>query len=230
MSLPNTLFSVKINDLIMNKQDRYQTSHLNESLFEPGSGSRVLKNLLGIKRKRAMDQAEGETLRIATDRLIRTYAQDYCFKEEDIQKMHKLWLSDIYEWAGNYRNVNISKGGFPFATAEYVPKLMKEFHKDFLRKHTPCNFKTRDRIIQALAEVHTELVLIHPFREGNGRLARILATLMAIQAELPLLDFTDIKGPIQKKYYRAVQAGLDRNYEPMKEIFDLILDRSMKNY
>ena len=214
----------------MNKQDRYQTSHLNESLFEPGSGSRVLKNLLGIKRKREMDQAEGETLRIATDRLIRTYAQDYRFIEEDIQKMHKLWLSGIYEWAGNYRNVNISKGGFPFATAEHVPKLMKEFQKDFLRKHTPCNFKTRDRIIQALAEVHTELVLIHPLREGNGRLARILATLMAIQAELPLLDFTDIKGPIQTRYYRGVQTGLDRNYVPMKEIFDLILDRSMKNY
>ncbi len=35
-------------------------------------------------------------------------------------------------------------------------------------------------------EVHEELVLIHPFREGNGRVARLLSTLMAFQAGLPM--------------------------------------------
>jgi cell filamentation protein len=55
--------------------------------------------------------------------------------------------------------------------------------------NTPCNFKDRTEILHALAETHIELVLIHPFREGNGRVARILSTLMALQAGLPLLDF-----------------------------------------
>lgn len=41
----------------------------------------------------------------------------------------------------------------------------------------------------ALAETHAELMLIHPFRDGNGRLGRLLATLMALQAGLPVLDF-----------------------------------------
>jgi len=49
-----------------------------------------------------------------------------------------------------------------------------------------------EEVIKALAVVHTELVLIHPFRaEGNGRVARMLATLMALQAGLPPLDFSD---------------------------------------
>jgi len=43
-----------------------------------------------------------------------------------------------------------------------------------------------------MAVVHVELVLIHPFRDGNGRVARILSILMGLQAGLPALDFGDI--------------------------------------
>ena len=62
-----------------------------------------------------------------------------------------------------------------------------------------------------------ELMLIHPFREGNGRLGRILATLMALQAGLPVLDFSELDGERRKEYFAAVRAGLDRNY---REIFE----------
>ena len=81
--------------------------------------------------------------------------------------MHKIWLGDIYDWAGEYRQVNVSKGDFNFAASLHIPQLMAEFEKGPLRKHTPCNFKSMERVFQALAEVHVELVLIHPFREGT---------------------------------------------------------------
>ena len=45
---------------------------------------------------------------------------------------------------------------------------MAELQKGPLHKHTPCNFKSPERVIQALAEVHVELVLIHPF-QGRKR-------------------------------------------------------------
>lgn len=81
--------------------------------------------------------------------------------------------------------------------------------------------------MSALAEVHVELVLIHPFREGNGRIARVLSTLMALQAGLPLLDFSLIAGRRKNDYFAAIQAGLDRNYERMERIFAEIIDRSL---
>ncbi|WP_342792645.1 Fic family protein [Geomonas ferrireducens] len=69
------------------------------------------------------------------------------------------------------------------------------------------------------AEVHVELMLIHPFREGSGRLWRMLATLMALQAGLPILDFSDWDGETREPYFAAVRAGLDRDYIPMQKLF-----------
>lgn len=212
----------------MNSADRYNTSSLPEAQFEPGSRGRVLKNNLGIKRKREIDEAESIALKTAIDKLVSMYDRDHRFTAEDIRTMHKIWLGEIYEWAGEYRQVNVSKGDFHFAAAQYIPQLMAEFEKGSLRKHTPCNFKSMERIFQALAEVHVELVLIHPFREGNGRVARILSTLMAFQAGLPMLNFRDITGKKRKDYFDAISSGLDRDYKPMETLFEKIISTSEK--
>lgn len=81
--------------------------------------------------------------------------------------------------------------------------------------------------MRALAETHVELVLIHPFREGNGRVARILSMLMALQAGLPLLDFSVIAEDKKQDYFAAVQAGLDRDYSPMERLFAEIIEQSL---
>ncbi len=81
---------------------------------------------------------------------------------------------------------------------------MTEFERDQLRRFTPCNFTDRASIVQALGEVHVELMLIHPFCEGNGRLGRLLATLMGLQAGLPLLDFSEMDGWRKKEYFAVV--------------------------
>jgi cell filamentation protein len=212
----------------MKKHGRYDVSHLAESQFEPGSRGRVLRNKIGIIRKREMEEIETQALQVVIDTLFGKYDADYRFKESDIKAIHKLWLGEIYEWAGEYRQVNLSKDDFTFAAANQIPKLMSEFEKSVLRKHTPCNFKNHKRIIQALTEAHVEFVLIHPFREGNGRLVRILSTIMASQAGLPILDFADITGRKRKNYFAAIRDGLDRNYEPMEEIFTSIIKRTLK--
>jgi cell filamentation protein len=122
--------------------------------------------------------------------------------------------------------VNLIKDDLPFAAAAQIPRLMQAFEEGPLRRHTPCSFTTRNRVIEALSEVHVEFILIHPFRDGNGRAGRILSTLMALQANLPLLDFRPIQGRTKGDYFAAVRAGLDRNYRPMEEIFRLVLNRT----
>ena len=100
---------------------------------------------------------------------------------------------------------------------------MDEFERDTLYKHTPCNFKSSERVIQALAKVHVELVLIHPFREGNGRVARILSTIMVFQAGLLMLNFKDITDRKRKEYFAAINRGLSRDYKPMERLLRELL-------
>lgn len=207
---------------------RYSTHGIEE--FERGSNNRVLKNLLGIKHKRQMDIAESDTYDKITVKAMDSYDKSHSFTENDICLIHKLWLGKIYSWAGEYRNVNMSKGNFQFAAAYLVPKLMAEFEKKILNKVTPCNYTNLNEVAEAIAVVHTEFILIHPFREGNGRLGRLISVLMGLQADLPILNFESIKGKKKQEYILAVQAGLDRNYEPMKQVFQSIIQKTLRLY
>lgn len=214
----------------MKKSKRYDTSHLIEDQYEPGSHGRVLSNLLHITHKREMDVAEAERSAHMITILAERFDRDHCFTASDICDIHRIWLGEIYAWAGQYRQVNMSKDGFDFAMARYIPSLMQEFEKKTLEKYTPCTFSTEEEIISALAVVHTELMLIHPFREGNGRAGRLLAVVMAFQAGLPGLDYMGLRGKKRKEYFAAVQAGIDRDYEPMKKVFSSVLSRTRRTH
>lgn len=96
-------------------------------------------------------------------------------------------------------------------------------------KYVPTARGPQDADQKALkGVVHPELMLIHPFREGNGRVGRFLAILMALQAGLPPLDFHGIKGRTRLEYFAAVQAGLDRDYRPMEKIMSGVIRRTLR--
>lgn len=211
----------------MNPDDRYDASGLPEAQFEPGSNNHVLRNRLGITSKQMMDNTEAKALEKALNILVRKIDEDHPFTAEDLCYCHRIWLGEVYEWAGQYRQVNVSKDDFLFATAAHIPSLMTKFEQDVLGRWTPCRFPTRQDILRALAETHVELVLIHPFRDGNGRLARLLSTLMALQAGLPLLNFHRLTGERKRAYFGAIQAGMNKDYAPMEKVFDEIIAESL---
>jgi len=205
------------------------TGHI-EGQYEPGSRGRVLRNLLSVKNKRAMYALESQALFTALETAIAKYDRDHRFTADDLCSMHRSWLGGIYAWAGKYRQVNLEKGGLPFAAAHLVPRLMTDFEKQVLAVYTPCRFSSHQEIAHALAVAHVELLLIHPFREGNGRLARMLASLMSFQAGLPPLDFGELKGERKKEYFAAVRAGFDRDYDPMTKIFCGLIERTLRRH
>ena len=167
-----------------------------------------------------MDRVEQRSLFQTTEWALSAFTADHRFSSDDIQLIHRKWLGHIYSWAGEYRQVNVSKGGFMFAAAAQVPRLMAEFEAEHLTRSASPRTTPADKLL-ALAQTHAELLLIHPFREGNGRLARLLATLMALQAGFRQPAFESLLGHHRVEYFAAVRAGLDRNYEPMRRLFAL---------
>ena len=134
----------------MKRSGRYDTSHLLEDQYEPGSRRLVLKNRLGIRSPREMDQVETEALKRTEDTFFRMYDRTHRFTALDVCQMHKVWLGEIYDWAGRYRQVKICKSSFSFAFPAQISKLMDELEEGPLRKHTPCSFESQESIIQAL--------------------------------------------------------------------------------
>jgi len=209
---------------------RYQVP--NNEDFEPGSHDSVLKNYLGITSSSEIEALEEQELKRIIVELEGLFNQNYQFISEDLCAIHEGWLGDIYPMAGKYRSVSMSKGDFPFAAPTQIEKLMEAFEEQYLKKYTPCNFKSINEVIEALAIVHVEFILIHPFREGNGRLGRLLASLMANQANLPPLNFEPIDQNINPQgfeyYIRGIHKGLDCNYQLMSNIFREVIEISKK--
>lgn len=199
-----------------------------EGTFQPGSRGRVLANRLGIVRVRDMQVAETRALLDLTDALLDEVGVAQRFTVTDLCRWHRRWLGDIYPWAGEYRQVNMGKGGFQFASAHLIHGLMADFGRDVLAAHTPCEGMDDTQLIAALARTHAEFILIHPFREGNGRLARLLNTLMALQAGLPVLDFDGLRGHAKREYIGAIHAALGTDYAPLERIFARVLWRTRR--
>lgn len=199
--------------------------------FEPDSNNEVLKNYLNIKLKEKIEILEKQELERTELELIKIFDENHQFAADDVCNIHRLWLGDIYPSAGKYRTVRMEKDGFPFAMPDRISILMKELENKYLVKYTPCHFSDSNELAYALAIVHVELILVHPFREGNGRTARLLADLMAMQAKKPPLNFGLIDQTKHHnnfgEYIMAIHAGLDGNYEPMQNIFIKLLGQSL---
>ncbi len=211
---------------------RYTTIGNPELEYEPGSNRRVLRNLLGVKRKHEMDQVEYEALLRAQRAYLERVTPETQFTAQMLCQMHRDWLGEIYEWAGRYRNVDMEKEGFRWPPATRVPEHMERFESTLLRVYTPCRPAPIHEIALRIAIIHAELLFIHPFREGNGRLSRWLADLMAMQANYPPPDygFTG-KGSKARRsaYLQAVIRGYLQDYEPLTVFFLEALRRSLRD-
>lgn len=82
-------------------------------------------------------------------------------KFSTLQAIHRYLFEDIYEFAGEIRKVNMAKGNFRFAPLMYLDAALEN-----IDKMPQADF---DEII----EKYVEMNIAHPFREGNGRSARI---------------------------------------------------------
>jgi len=158
---------------------KYHASDSGE--YEPGSHGRVLKNLLGLTKKTAMDAEEVKGYAKALRFVIENITLDQQLTVTDINAIHKLFFSDLYSWAGKPREVNLTKEGFTFPSAQFLEQTLNTFEQEILKPNTPC-FCTQEQVLKKIAQVHLELLFIHPYREGNGRTARIIATILAMQA------------------------------------------------
>tara|TARA_R110001592_G_scaffold29089_1_gene105842 strand:- start:83 stop:670 length:588 start_codon:yes stop_codon:yes gene_type:complete len=154
--------------------DRYDSQ--NDHYLIPGSST--LKNLLNITDLDALEHAERE-ITAASSRLIQFGEPPYDMAY--LQQLHHDLFCNLYAWAGQIRNVDISKGGTRFCTADrIVPEASKLFTQ--LQQHDWLRGLSPELMAERMAYFYSEFNMIHPFREGNGRVQRLLFEHLALSA------------------------------------------------
>ena len=123
----------------------------------------ALENKLGISNSAELAREEERLSKIRAIELFETnYLSTLKAGSVDaLSKIHAFLFSDIYEFAGQIRTVNIAKGNFRFAPLMYLDAALENIEK--------MPQSTFDEIV----EKYVEMNVAHPFREGNGRSTRI---------------------------------------------------------
>ncbi len=204
------------------KRMRKYTLNSAETYYQPGSGDRVLINKLGIVDEQQMEEIESGLLLLLYQRLFIDTKPPENLAFQHIREWHRQWLGNVYEWAGKLRNANVAKGNFHFASADRIPALASGFDIEFLSQFSLLPSLSQADLVRYLAECHVEFILIHPFREGNGRLSRLLFDVLSARAGRGLLDYS-LWDEHRDFYFKAIQAGVSGNLNPMMRLVNDIL-------
>lgn len=146
--------------------------------------SDVLKNKLNIHDKAELKQAEEEFTAVKQLVLLQKPMKGR-FTKTHLMRIHRFLFEDVYPFAGHIRREQISKGDTTF----YPPEMIdRQLNRIFDEIHTKELLSERNSKIQIqnLSHVMSELNIIHPFREGNGRSIRELIRCMGLEYGLHL--------------------------------------------
>lgn len=132
--------------------------------------SGILKNRFGITDQAELDRVE------ATFGLVRAYELVENpvagkFDLAHLQAIHKRLFGDVYEWAGEIRSVDISKGQTRFANFQQIESYAPEITRPLQREQLLRGLNI-DTFSERAGHYLGELNVLHPFREGNGRATR----------------------------------------------------------
>ena len=102
------------------------------------------------------------------------------FDVEHFINIHKFIFEDIYPFAGLYRNENIAKDNFMFAKWEFIEENMKIIFEELKNENYLADLD-KEKFAERLTYYMSELNVLHPFREGNGRTTREFIRQLALK-------------------------------------------------
>ena len=180
----------------------------------------VLINKLGIQNAEKLKMAEREitSLKIANAK-INKIAGKHDF--EHLKRIHKYIFQDIYDWAGKVRWVNIAKGNL-FCHYEFIESNADTLFQQLKQENFLNDVSSEDMPIR-LAYYFSEINVIHPFREGNGRTQRLFIEYLA-EKNGYTIDFSNIT---KQEMIQASAEAFACQYNKMNELFQKVLKKSL---
>jgi Fic family protein len=198
-------------------QEHFRTHHIYHSAGIEGNRltlqetALVLKEGIDISGKPLKDSVEVKNLGLAFDFLYELAKQDTPITEHDIKQVHSIIVGhDESLSPGQYRDIGVIISG-----SEHTPPEPFEVPFKMLELFEWINENESQNPIIVSAIAHHEFVKIHPFKDGNGRTARILLNLILLKKGYPICNIRRDERP---KYYEALSLADSGHYEPIIEV------------
>jgi cell filamentation protein len=140
-----------------------------------------LRNKLGIRDASELLQAEAEWAAFRDAQLaVRPLAGKYNLAH--LQRFHKRLFGDVYDWAGDLRTVEMSKGYSVFARSSVLHSAGSELLDSIYNSRGMFIGLRSESFLEEITEILDGLNHLHPFREGNGRTQRAFLRQLAAGA------------------------------------------------
>jgi cell filamentation protein len=172
-------------------------------------GTTTLKNRLGISNAVVLDEAE----RWMVAQRVAEGIPSGSFDLAHLRAIHRHLFQDIYDWAGEIRTVEISKGAQQFLFRQYIHTGMADIYGRLVRSRFLSGLYRADFAKQA-AVILGDVNFVHPFREGNGRTQLQYLKLLAAKAGHPL----DLSRIDTKRWIEASQISHAADYDLMAQL------------
>lgn len=209
----------------------YHSNAIEGNVLAVGETRQVVELGLTITGKPLKDQAEARNLSHALDFLEELAGNtNRKILEIDVRQLHSLVLDGINEEAGAYRNVpvTISGSAFPPPGPESVDEQMADFSRWLSEISVPAaDAFTSVRGLVAAAAAHTWFVTVHPFIDGNGRVARLLMNLILMRYGYPIAIITKED---RLRYYDALEHSQGSDLTPFIVLIAECIKESLEEY
>ena len=127
-----------------------------------------------------------------------------------LQQIHAFLFGGLYDFAGQIRTVNIAKGGFQFAMAQYLPQTLQQIES------------MPETSLDEIVDKYVEMNIAHPFREGNGRATRIWLDLILKRRLKKCVDWSRID---KKNYLEAMTRSVSNSTAIKRLIAGALTDK-----
>lgn len=179
--------------------------------------TKVLINKFGIKDEKILQEAERE---ITTVALKDIFFSSPPYNLNYLKNIHDTLFSHIYDWAGKIRTVDIAKQETLFCTCSRIEPEANKIFLSLKKKDYFLN-NTNEIFIKNIAELYADLNMIHPFREGNGRVQRLLFEHIALNCGY-IIDWGTVS---TETWITANIHGVNCDFKPLEKIFQLALSK-----
>lgn len=201
---------------------------------KPKSATSFKETAFGILPRSKIILLEAEGIKKALQYIIRLSEKKAKITPNLIQDIHKEAFGFIFpDWAGKFRTIDVTVGEYEPPHYSKIAVLVKNLCDDLEErfKHIPSPENEEQflaEVISLLAWFQHRFVWIHPFKDYNGRIARLLTNLLVLNFGLPALEIKAETGQDRQRYIKSMKAADQHDYSKLERLIADALRESLE--